>query len=449
MISTPAVRPIPVWKVAVAALAALVLAASWMIFSLMGGRAGLGQALTNQQAGQASLSQAVSRTGMTAFGTKVQVLFAVPEWYERTGQTEVAAEVDPAKYLVFIVTEENHDALKPAPIPDLMVDGRRVAAPSKDRLLSASDHHRTRMIRYVRTAPDGLAYIPTGAKRIELAWPEMQQTHKADHTLGNPLTWSWPLALPSEQVTAGPLTLGTFLVLTAGLFAALSPCLIQLTLYYLSTLAGTTATSGRGERKRILSVALMFTAGISAAYTLGGVLAGYIGRAIQVGNVLGTYGRYVAIGAGLFIVLMGLRSVVQSEAPLVCKMNLPGQQRLTRWKTGPFAPFLMGFLMSLGCLQCFGGALFASLLVYVGSLSSPGLGALMLFLFSLGVALPFLGAAVAWERIRGWLDGMDRWMQNVSLVSGVLMMAFGVLMVVDKFHWVSGLVLRWLPFLQG
>lgn len=441
-------RPASGWRIAGAALAAVMLAASWMLLSLFVGRAGLGKALTAETAGQATLSQTVTRMGVTGAATKVQALLATPEFYERTGQSAAAAEADPTRYLVFIITEENHDKLKPAPIPSLAADGKRLAVPMKERLLSASDHHRTRMIRFVRTGMDGTPYLPAGTRRLELMWPGVRQVHRPDHSLGNPLSWEWPLQFPQAAAAATAVTPGTFLVLTAGLFAALSPCLIQLTLYYLSSLAGTTTTPG-ATRRNVLLTAAMFVAGISAAYTLGGMLAGYVGRAVQVSNVLGAYGRWVAIGSGLFIVLMGLRTVIQSEAPLVCNMHLPGAGRLSRWKSSPAAPFLMGFLMSLGCLQCFGGALFASLLVYVGSLGSPGLGALMLFLFSLGVAVPFLAAALAWRPISEWLAGTGRLVRNVSLASGVVMMAFGILMLVDKFHWVSGIMLRWMPFLQA
>ena len=439
-------RPLGGLRIAAAAFAAVVLAASWMVFSLVAGKAGLGKALTAQSSGEAAVAQAVTRTGITKQGSKVQVLFGVPEYYERTGQKEIAAEVDPQKYLVFIVAETDHDALAPAPLPTLMADGKPLSVPVKERLLSASDHHRTRQFRFSRLDANGQPYIPAGTHWLEMSWPDIAPVHRADHSLGQALYWDWPVTLPAETAGSG-LSVWAFLVLTAGLFAALSPCLIQLTLYYLSALAGTTA-DGRSDRRKILSVAGLFVAGISSAYVLGGVLAGYLGRTIQVSNVLGEYGRWVAVGAGVMIVGMGFRSVLTANEPLVCRMPLPFIGRLARWKMGPAVPFLMGFLISLGCLQCFGGAIFASLLLYVGSLGSPGLGGLMLFLFSLGVAVPFLAAALAWERVAARLASLERTMQAISLVSGILMMSFGVLMILDRFHWVSGVVINWLPFLR-
>jgi cytochrome c-type biogenesis protein len=429
-----------------AALVAVLLAASWMLVSLLAGKAGLGKALTNQSAGEATVTQALTRSGVSRDAAKVQVLFAVPEYYERTGQQAAAAEVDPQKWLVFIATENGHDPLTPAPIPSLVVDGKPLSVPAKELILSASDHHRTRLLRFPRLDAAGHPYMPASAKRLELAWPGMDPIHRADHTLSRPLSWDLPLTLPAEH--AGTASPWAFLLLTAGLFAALSPCLIQLTLYYLSALAGTTSPGSTPDRPAILRVASFFVLGITAAYVLGGVLAGYLGRSIAVSSVLGSYGKAIAVVSGAIIVWMGFRAVLASQEPAVCKMPVPFVARLAKWRMGPLTPFLMGFLISLGCLQCFGGAIFTSLLLYVGSLGSPGLGALMLFLFSLGVGLPFLGAALAWGKVAERLASVQKVMPAVSLVSGVMMITFGVLMVVDKFHVISAAFVRWLPFLQ-
>ena len=439
-------RPGSGWRAVGAALVAVLLAASWMLVSMFAGKARLGKALTNQSAGEATVAQALTRSGVSRDAAKVQVLFAVPEYYERTGQQEAAAEVHPEKWLVFIATENGHDALTPAPVPSLVVDGKPLSVPAKEMLLSTSDHHRTRLLRFPRLDPTGQPYIPASAKKLELAWPGMDPIHRADHTLSRPLTWDLPVTLPAEH--AGTASPWAFLLLTAGLFAALSPCLIQLTLYYLSALAGTTTPGATPERSRIMRVAVWFVLGIMAAYVLGGVLAGYLGRSISVSSVLGSYGKAIAIVSGGIIVWMGFRAVLASQEAAVCKMPMPFIARLAKWKMGPLSPFLMGFLISLGCLQCFGGAIFTSLLLYVGSLGSPGLGALMLFLFSLGVAVPFLAAAMAWGKVAERLASLHKVIPTVSLVSGVLMMTFGVLMVVDKFHVVSAAVVRWLPFLQ-
>lgn len=424
----------------------VVLACAWLLLALVTGRAGLSQAVSSGSGGELDISAAVTRVGVTAAGTKVQVVYASPEYYERTGQTALAKDVAAESHLVFLVTEENHDRVAPAPLPMLRVDGLEVRAPARERLLTGSEHHRVRMIRFVRNDAQGKPYVAAASRSVELVWPGMEMKHNPDHSLVNPLRWELPLALAPAHA-ARPLSFGLFLTLTAGLFAALSPCLIQLTLYYLSTLAGVGAAAAGDARGPILRTALWFVAGVSIAYTLGGAMAGVVGQYLQSSTVLGASSRPVALAAGIAIVAMGLYTGASARAPGLCKLPLPA---LTRWARGRggMGSLTMGFAIALGCLQCFGGAIFASLLIYVGSLGSPLMGAGMLFLFSLGLAVPFLLAALAWSRVTPLLPRLARVTPYIALGSSIVMIFLGGLMIADRFHWVSALVLRWMPFLQ-
>lgn len=436
-------------RIALLSLLAAALAAGWLVFALFAGKAGLQKAVTAQGSRAATTAQAVSRTGVTGMGTKVQVLYGTPDYYDITGQPEARDQVQALIYHVFVVTEENHSRVAPEPIPTLLADGRPVNVPVKSRLLTVSDHHRTRLLRFPRYAPDGTAYVPAGARRLELQWPDMRPVHRADHTQANPLRWDLPIVYPAAQA-AGGVSPVLFLALTAGLFAALSPCLIQLTLYYLSTLAGVSVAAGQTGNQRwpVVRTALWFSGGVVAAYTLGGFLAGLVGNMLQASDVLGRWGQPIAVGSGAVLILMGIYTGAAGRAPGLCRLPLPALTRFARGG-GNVRTAAMGFLISLGCLQCFGGAVFASLLLYVGSLGSPILGALMLFLFSLGVAVPFVGAALAWSRVTPYLERIERITPYLSLGASAIMILFGVLMVLDRFHYVSGAVLQWLPFLQS
>lgn len=433
---------------ALLALAASLLAASWLLLALASGKSRLQQVAAAGVSRAAGVAQAVTRTGVTGAGTRVQVLFATPEYYDLTGQTAAKGQVNPLVYLVFIVTEENHSQVAPEPVPTLVVDGQPVPAPVKSRVLTASDHHRTRLLRFPRYAPDGTPYVAGGARTIELLWPEMRPAHQPDHTQANPLRWELPVTFPSPEAEAASPAL--FLALTGGLFAALSPCLVQLTLYYLSALAGASlpGTAGSPERWPVVRAALWFSGGIVLAYTAGGYLAGLVGNMLQTSNVLGRWAQPVAMAAGTALIVAGVYTGAAARAPGLCRLPLPALARFTRSRGGP-AAMAMGFLVALGCLSCFGGAVFASLLLYAGSAGSPSLGALMLLLFSLGVAVPFVAAAATWSRALPYLRQVERAGPWLALGSSAVTVLFGVLMIFDRFHWVSGAILRWLPFLQS
>lgn len=442
----------PGWVAAGAlALLTLLLAGGWVVVALAAGKAGLREAVTNQAAAGASSAQAATRSGSTESGARVQVTLATPDYFEQSGQAALGGRLGADSHLVFLVSEEHFDRSAAPPVPLLAVNGAGPLRPVGEEVLADSEHHRTRAIRFARADGEGRPLAEGGAHTLELQWPDMKPAHAADHSLVNPLRWEDALLVSAAAPVQVPLSPWLFLTLTAGLFAALSPCLIQLTVYYLSTLTGVSLSSpSEGSRANgpVVRTALWFVAGVVIAYTAGGALAGVVGQQLQSAGLLGSWNRPVAVLAGLIIVGMGIYAGAAARAPMLCRLPLP---RLTRFAQGRggFGNMVMGGAVALGCLQCFGGAIFASLLAYVGSLGSPLLGAGMLFLFSLGVAVPFLLAALAWSRVAPYLARLERVTPYVALASSGMMILFGALMIADRFHWVSNLVLKMLPFLQA
>jgi cytochrome c-type biogenesis protein len=102
----------------------------------------------------------------------------------------------------------------------------------------------------------------------------------------------------------------------------------------------------------------------------------------------------------------------------------------------------LGSAFAIGCSTCFGGALFISLMIYVGSIGSASLGALALFLFSLGIAIPYLLAAVFLSRALPLLSSFHRVAAGVGSVCSVVLIFFGVILVTDTFHIPSDLLYR-------
>ncbi len=99
---------------------------------------------------------------------------------------------------------------------------------------------------------------------------------------------------------------------------------------------------------------------------------------------------------------------------------------------------------SLGCSTCFGGALIATLLFYVGTLGSPPQGALVLFFFSLAVGVPFLLVAVLLSRVLPLINSTERAAPIVGLVCSLVMVGFGLLLITDNFHLVSTWIHNWI-----
>jgi cytochrome c biogenesis protein CcdA len=99
---------------------------------------------------------------------------------------------------------------------------------------------------------------------------------------------------------------------------------------------------------------------------------------------------------------------------------------------------------SLGCMTCFSGAIVATLLVYVGALGSAAVGAAVLFMFSLGVAVPFLAAALYLSRVMPAMTFLARHAPLLGFTGMALIVAFGLVLISDNFHVLSNAIY---PFL--
>jgi cytochrome c-type biogenesis protein len=239
------------------------------------------------------------------------------------------------------------------------------------------------------------------------------------------------------------------LALAAGLLSAvLTPCLLQLIVIYLATLAGLSA----GELARpgalpaqaarnMLWVALAFVGGFSALFTMAGAVIGYAGKELQL--FLADASRSVGIGAGLLLVAMGVWMGVKTRSLLVCRLPFaPAIAKVDRKDV--FGSALMAAGFSLGCMTCFSGAIVATLLVYVGALGSAAVGAAVLLMFSLGVAIPFLAAAFYLSRVMPTMTYLARHAPLLGLASMTVIIAFGLVLITDNFHVLSNAIY---PFL--
>ena len=102
----------------------------------------------------------------------------------------------------------------------------------------------------------------------------------------------------------------------------------------------------------------------------------------------------------------------------------------------------MGY--ALGCTACFGGAIVATLIIYVGAIGSAAIGAGVMATFSVGVAIPFLLSAWYISRMDSVIVFLASKARAISLVSMVLIIIFGLILLTDNFHVVSDAIYPYL-----
>lgn len=431
------------------------LAVGWFVPVMLQGGDQLSKTAETRNQVADSVSQFLTRqTDGNKLGLKggdINVLYATPKYFQIAGKAAQAAAYAPDQYFVFIINEEIHEGELPLSPPDarLRIVGEQEYLPeSSPEVLIDSYHHRSSLVRFPVTDPQGRSILADAAS-LELLLTEEEKPDAIVST-----KWELPIAY-SEQFERGVnMNLGTLLALVAGLLASLSPCLAQLTACYLSTLAGV-GVSQVGEnssvvRRRVFRTALLFVAGFTFVYTLAGGVAGWAGQTIQSSGLLVKWSGPLSIAAGVMLLAMGLWVALNSRAPLVCKLPMPRFMQVTQ-SSGVFAPMVLGFSFAIGCATCFSGALFAALLLYLGTTATALQGATILFIFSLGIAIPYLFAAATLTQALPLLERLGRASPMIGLVSGMVIFVFGMLMLTGNFHAVSDEVylgLRWMSLLK-
>jgi cytochrome c-type biogenesis protein len=95
---------------------------------------------------------------------------------------------------------------------------------------------------------------------------------------------------------------------------------------------------------------------------------------------------------------------------------------------------------ALGCTACFGGAIVATLIIYVGAIGSAAIGAGIMLTFSIGVAVPFLLSAWYLSSMDSVLRFFTDKARFLSVLSMVMIVAFGMILITDNFHAVSDMI---------
>ncbi len=216
--------------------------------------------------------------------------------------------------------------------------------------------------------------------------------------------------------------------LLAGMLSFLSPCVLPLVPPYLVYLTGTSlerfadAEEEPRVRRETIAAALLFVLGFSPVFVALGASASVIGA------VLRAYSGQLAIVAGIAIIIMGLHFLGLTPIALLMR-----QKRLEVAKpVGLWGAYLMGLAFALGWTPCIGPIL-AAILAVAASEATVARGAGMLAVYSLGLGIPFIAAALAVEpfaaflaRFRAHLGLVEKAMGGLLVITGVAFLTGGV-----------------------
>lgn len=222
-----------------------------------------------------------------------------------------------------------------------------------------------------------------------------------------------------ELVTSGALWAALPIAFAAGIIAFLSPCVLPLAPGYISYITGLTGAEladVKGRRGQVLAGSLLFVLGFSVVFVSYGALFG------SAGNLLLQYADVINRVLGLLVIAMGLAFMGL----------IPGLQREFRMHLPPGwgvagAPVL-GLVFGLGWSPCIGPTLTAVQSLAFSEASALR-GAVLSFVYCLGLGLPFVLLALAFSRMAkaiGWVRRHYVWVMRIG---GGMLIIVGVLLV--------------------
>lgn len=233
------------------------------------------------------------------------------------------------------------------------------------------------------------------------------------------------------DVSAGAAFLG-------GLLSFASPCVLPLVPPYLAYMGGVSieGLSGQG-RGRVIAAALCFVAGFSSVFVALGATASLIGQAVSAHlAVLG----YVA---GILIVAMGLHFLHVIRIPFFDRTARLGIAEKPASLVGAFA---IGLAFGFGWSPCVGPVLTAILLM-AGAEDSAAEGAKLLFVYSLGIGVPFLIAAMFASAFMRALARMKARLALIEKIMGGFLVAAGVLIFTGQMPAIAFWLIETFPVL--
>lgn len=220
----------------------------------------------------------------------------------------------------------------------------------------------------------------------------------------------------------------------AGLLTFLAPCTLPLIPAYLGFVGGSSIRDALDEetashaRRRVFLNGLFFVLGFSAVFILLGVFAGTLGSLVAVSRI------WLARIGGAMIVMFGLIMLDVFPIPQLASAHPLFRMQMETVRRGKYGfSFLLGVMFGTGWTPCIGPIL-GAVLTLAGTSATAFSGAILLAVFSIGLAVPFLAIALSLGRAHVFIARNIDKLKYIQKISGVFMVGLGLLFLFNKVH---------------
>ena len=210
-----------------------------------------------------------------------------------------------------------------------------------------------------------------------------------------------------------------FVSFGAGLLSFFSPCVLPLIPAYICFITGMSAeelTSGKGTVKSVLPNTLLFILGFSTVFVIFGASATFLGTLFFEKQAI------IKIIGGIIVIVFGLHI---SGLLNIKFLQLEKKLHIKNRPINMFGSFFVGMAFGFGWTPCVGPIL-GSILILASTGKTIGQGILLLSVYSLGLALPFLIVAIGINWALKIFTKIKKYFKTISFISGILLIIVGI-----------------------
>lgn len=236
-------------------------------------------------------------------------------------------------------------------------------------------------------------------------------------------------------MTSLPLPIAAFF---AGLISFLSPCVLPLVPGYVSLISGAGVEELKAAQGQLMRRVMVNSVGFILGFSVVFITLGAIST--EIGQVAARYKHPLSILAGVVIIIFGLHltGIFKIKA-----LYTDARLHSVKGSSTMIGAFVIGFAFAFGWTPCLGPIL-SAILVVASQEENVVRGIVLLTVYSLGLAVPFLLTSLLMERFLKFYSRFRSHMHALEIASGGLLIALGILLVIGRFTLISS----WLSFLN-
>lgn len=225
----------------------------------------------------------------------------------------------------------------------------------------------------------------------------------------------------------------------AGFISFISPCVLPLIPGYVSFICGTTLNELDNKSKNfILRKSIFFSLGFSLVFISLGATATFIGSFLLQNS------KILSIGSGIIIIFFGIYLL---ELIKINFLNKNFGNFNIKYSNNLLFPFIVGVGFGFGWTPCIGPIL-GSILAFASMEDSIYKGILLLSLYSLGLAIPFVLSNLLIKRFLIFSKSAKKYLINIKKISGIILIITGFLIVTGKLQILGFYLIEYFPILQ-